>query len=124
MLEQKIEELTQAIKELTEATRQKNQGVMSSPEAVKPLKAEKPSKEKPVSESVKPSLSKDTLFSKLKEHAETFNLKATKALMIAHGADSVNTTTASIPVAAYETLYNAAVQDISKVNTNKQEVFE
>lgn len=132
MLEQRIEELTAAVKELTAAIK-----AGGSPDKAVDIKVKKDKSAPSVTNEAAPkvaapivpvpvaetTISKDTLFDKLKEHGAAFGLKTTKALMVKYGADAINVTTASVPAKQYQALYDAAVADLSK-SAPKEEVFQ
>lgn len=118
MLEQRIEELTQAVKELTAAMKGGTGATNAAPAA-----APKTTKKTSAPPAEAASMTKETLFAKLQEHGGVFGLKETKKLMVKHGADAVNTTTASVPAASYQKLYDAAVADLTKGAQKSEEVF-
>lgn len=127
-LEQQMNDLTVAVRDLVTVMRA-GKTVMTETEAPA-AKIGRPKLDKaPVpmmaTKAVEPSVSKEVLFNKLKEHGAVHGIKATKVLMMEHGADKVNVTTASIPTASYQALYDAAVKQLPAQNeaAAPEEVF-
>lgn len=117
-----IEQMLERIAAALEKIAVNGAGIIASPD-VKPAKAAKTTAAAaPVAAS---KITKDQLFDKLKEHGAAFGLKSTKALMVKHGADATNTTTASVPLGSYEALFGAAQTELNTKGTPEEpkEVF-
>lgn len=124
MLEKFLEVLTRIAVVLEKAEARYAGQVPPAPVVDKPKKG-KEDKPAPAAAAapVENAVTKEVLFDRLKEHGAAFGLKATKTLMVKHGADSVNTTTASVPAASYKALFAEATKELEGSKAPQQEVF-